>query len=205
LSRMVPLFVAVDGMKVMVFGGGNVALRKCRYLDGARITVVAEKVLPEVAALAAEVVEARIPDDVRPMIGACDMVMAATDDRALNDRIRDDAISAGIRVNSAHGGGTVLIPSVLRREKYSVAVSSEGRVPAFPPFMVSELDGFLGPEYDRMLDLLVDLRGVAKERVPEQRRRREFLEAVLSDPAVREAVGGDRMEEAKAAALKLVG
>ena len=43
-----------------VFGGGRVALRKCRHFEGFRIRVVSEDVLPELRDLASEVVIASI-------------------------------------------------------------------------------------------------------------------------------------------------
>ncbi|NCA73547.1 MAG: NAD(P)-dependent oxidoreductase [Gammaproteobacteria bacterium] len=36
-GRMVPVFLVPTGRKVVVFGGGAVALRKCRHFEGFRI------------------------------------------------------------------------------------------------------------------------------------------------------------------------
>jgi len=202
---MVPLFFYTEGLHIMVFGGGNVALRKCRYFEGAHITVISETVSPEIEKMAETVIKSRIPDDINSFIDTAEIVIAATDDRELNDRIRDAALYMGINVNSAHGGGNVLIPSVLRREKYVVAVSSEGRVPAFPPYITKELDGFLDGKYDRMLDLMIELRDISKKRIPTQHERRNFLCAVLSDKDISNMVSDGKMSDAKARALRLGG
>ncbi|HET7752980.1 MAG TPA: NAD(P)-dependent oxidoreductase, partial [Anaeromyxobacteraceae bacterium] len=52
-----PLFVKLEGRDVLVVGGGAMAVVRGRQLAeaGARITVVAPEVRPEVAALAAVV------------------------------------------------------------------------------------------------------------------------------------------------------
>ncbi|MEI7548694.1 MAG: NAD(P)-dependent oxidoreductase, partial [Actinomycetota bacterium] len=52
-----PVFLALDGVPVLVVGGGEIALRKVSGLvaAGARVTVVAPAVRPELAAMAAEV------------------------------------------------------------------------------------------------------------------------------------------------------
>lgn len=200
-----PIYMETSKLKIIVFGGGNVALRKCRYFRGADITVMTREALPELTEIASKVIIGDIPEDVRQIIDSYDMVIAATDDKELNCRIRDDALYMGINVNSAHGGGNILIPSVLKRDGYSVAVSSEGRVPAFPPYIVSELDRFLEPKYDRMLDLLVEMRKYAMDNISPQHRRREFLEAIIADGDIRELVAEGRMKEAKKLALKKAG
>ncbi|MFA5452447.1 MAG: bifunctional precorrin-2 dehydrogenase/sirohydrochlorin ferrochelatase [Candidatus Methanomethylophilaceae archaeon] len=203
--NMVPLFFYTEGLHIMVFGGGNVALRKCKYFEGAHITIISETVSPEIENIAETVIKTRIPEDIESFIDTAEIVIAATDDRELNDRVRDAALYMGIYVNSAHGGGNILIPSILRRDKYVVAVSSEGRVPAFPPYMTKELDGFLSEKYDRMLDLLIELRKISKERIPTQHERRNFLCTVLCDKEISDMVSDGKMNDAKSRALRLGG
>ena len=202
--EFIPIFMETSKLRVIVFGGGNVALRKCKYFEGAEITVVTREIIPELKEMVSDVKIGDIPEDVRQMIDPYDLVIAATDDRELNCRIRDDALSMGINVNSAHGGGNILIPSVLKREGYSVAVSSMGRVPAFPPYIVTELDRFLEPKYDRMLDFMVEMRKYAMDNISPQHRRREFLESVLYDPEIQNLIAECRVKEARKLALKKV-
>ena len=202
--EFIPIFMETSKLKVIVFGGGNVALRKCKYFEGAEITVVTREIIPELKEMVSDVKIGDIPEDVRQMIDPYDLVIAATDDRELNCRIRDDALSMGINVNSAHGGGNILIPSVLKREGYSVAVSSMGRVPAFPPYIVTELDRFLEPKYDRMLDFMVEMRKYAMDNISPQHKRREFLESVLYDTEIQNLIAECRVKEARKLALKKV-
>ena len=201
-EHYVPIFVEASKYKIIVFGGGNVALRKCRYFQGADITVMTREILPELRDIVSKVIIGDIPDDVKDIVDPYDLVIAATDDKELNARIRNDAAFMGISVNSAHGGGNVLIPSVLKRDKYTVAVSSQGRVPAFPPYLIEEIDSFLDSKYDRMLDLMIEMRAYALENISPQHKRREFLESVIYDTEIQTAVADDRMKEARKLALK---
>ena len=192
--KMSPILLSPGNRLVVVFGGGAVALRKCRHFDGFKIRVVSPEVLPELEEIADEVVRVAVdPDTVGDYVGDADIVVAATSSHGLNDSIRDAAMSMGIMTNSAHGGGDVLIPSTLHRDGYTVTVSSEGRVPAFPPYVISKIDGFLDPSYDAMLALLVDLRAVIRDRIPTQPARAEFLAGVLADGRVWDRLSqGDR-------------
>ncbi len=200
--QFIPLFIESAKMKIIVFGGGRIALNKCRFLDEADITIMANEILPELEGKASKVIKGDIPEDVRQIIDPYDLVIAATEDVDLNTRIRDDALYMGINVNSAHGGGNVIIPSMLRRDGYCVAVTSEGRVPSFPPYMVEELDSLLDERYDRMLELMVEVRKYAMEDIPTLEKRKAFQEAVIHDKEVQRLVAEGHMDEAKRAAMK---
>ena len=192
--KMSPILLSPGNRLVVVFGGGTVALRKCRHFDGFRTRVVSPEVLPELEELADEVIRVAVdPITVKEYVDDADIVVAATSSHELNDSIRDAAMSMGIMTNSAHGGGDVLIPSTLHRDGFTVTVSSEGRVPAFPPYVISTLDMFLDASYDAMLDLLVDLRAIIRDRIPTQPARAEFLAGVLADDRIWKRLSeGDR-------------
>ena len=185
-ARMVPVFLTPDrGRLVVIFGGGPVALRKARQFAGYRLRVVAAEILPELKALADETVTARFdPAALGPYFAGAFIAVAATDRPELNAAVTEAAEKAGLLANSAHGGGDLLLPSVVRKEKYTVAVSSEGHAPAFPPYVAEQIDRFLGPEYDRMLDLLIDLRQEVRTEIASQPDRAAFLAAVLHSEEV---------------------
>lgn len=194
---MSPIVLSPGNRLVTVFGGGNVALRKCRHFEGFRIRVVADRILPELRDLADEVVDSAVDASTAgEYMDGSDIVVAATSDHALNDSIRDLSMSKGIMTNSAHGGGDVLIPSTLKREGYTVTVSSEGRVPAFPPYVIQRIDELLDPSYDRMLELLMMLRREIRTRIPTQPERAKFLADILADGEVWDLLRKDDVQSA---------
>ena len=194
---MSPIYLSPGDRKVVVFGGGKVALRKCQHFEGFHIKVVAPEILPELREIADEAVEASVePDTAFMHMEGADIVIAATSIHSLNNAIRDVSLSKGIMTNSAHGGGDVLIPSVLKRPGYSVTVSSEGRVPAFPPYVVRMLDDFLDPSYDSMLDLLMRVRPVIRDRIATQPERAKFLADILENQEIWTMLREGKEEEA---------
>ena len=56
---MSPILLSPGDRLVTVFGGGKVALRKCRHFEGFRIRVVSPEVLPELEAIEAQGVARR--------------------------------------------------------------------------------------------------------------------------------------------------
>ncbi|MDR1691091.1 MAG: hypothetical protein LBR42_04530 [Candidatus Methanoplasma sp.] len=189
---MIPLLISSEKLKVLVIGGGPVALRKCMHFEGADITVISEDVVPGIENIATAVIKKRTdPAEIEGMMESYDIIVAATNDPSMNLEIKDRALKLGRYVNSAHGGGNVVIPSVLRRGGYSVSVSTEGKLPAFPPFMVEELEKLLNGRFDTMFSVLLESRNMCSGKGT-QPERADFLRRVAHDPEVnRLAEAGD--------------
>lgn len=95
-----PLFVDLSEKKIALFGGGKIAARRAASIRRfcKKLTVISPRIKPELAALDAELV-------LHPyQKGDCagfDLVLAATDDRAVNHAIHEECAAAGIPVNVA--------------------------------------------------------------------------------------------------------
>lgn len=186
MQRKVPIFLEpTKDRKIVVFGGGNVALRKCVQFSGFHITVITDKTVPGIEDVCDKIIlEHFSPENIGPYLKDCFIVIAATDSKELNSAITQSARKHGILVNSAHGGGDVLLPSVIRKQHYSVAISSEGSVPAFPPYIAEQLDKHLGPEFDLMMELLIEIRKDLNTHISKQPVRAELLSEILHDNSI---------------------
>lgn len=198
-----PILVDASGMRVTVIGGGKVALRKCLHFPGADIRVVSESAVPGMEDIASDIVRTTVDQsNVGPLISGSDLVIAATDDKDVNDMVCAKAKELGIWVNSAHGSGSVIIPSVLERDGYRVSVSTNGTVPAFPPFLVECLDRLLDGRFDSMYRLLRDSRAriAGKGTQPE---RSELLRRIARDGIVSESIEAGDTEAAERRAMEM--
>lgn len=188
---MLPLWLDLRSRKVAVFGGGEVGRRKANFLASeAKVTVISREFVsgfhPSI-----ELRHGDIEDCLEDMVGWADLVIAATNDKTLNNAIADEAARQGRFCNRADGVSTFLIPSVVERENYKVAVSTEGRSPGMSKYLRLELDRMLGPRYDLMVSLQQELRETAKEKVPSQTERERRLWQVLEDQNVWNALESD--------------
>ncbi|HEX3902211.1 MAG TPA: bifunctional precorrin-2 dehydrogenase/sirohydrochlorin ferrochelatase [Polyangia bacterium] len=142
-----PLFLKLAGRKVLVVGGGPVALAKVHALleVGAEITLVAPEITPELAALAEKgnIAVARRCFEASDFGGSWLVVAAAPPEvnrsvAAAAESLRlfvlavDDTSAA-----SAYGAGT------LRRGGVTVAVSTNGRAPALAGLLREGLEAVL--------------------------------------------------------------
>ena len=139
----------------MVVGGGEVANRKARKLLQARagVVVISPEVKPELESVAAEVL--RRPFEAGDLEGAY-LAFAATDSRAANAAVTREANASGIPVNVADrpSEGSFAVPSVLRRGRMQVAVSTGGASPALARSIRGELEEIFGPEWAGLVEEL---------------------------------------------------
>ncbi len=191
MSYMVNL--RLENRDVLVVGAGGVAARKIAGLlaAGARVRVVAPDACETVERLAAEdrIEFARRgyrPGDVE---GAF-LVMAATDDEALNADVSRDAARRGCLVNVADRPAlcTVTLPAVVRRGDLTLAVATNGRCPAMARALREELEASYGEAYGEALALMGKLRDTMLSLHWESARIQKVLAGIYDDGLV-EVVG----------------
>ena len=125
-----PMFVDLKGKRILVLGGGKVALRKVKKLQpfGGKINVVAPRVEPELEAIPGLEIS-RHPFRLSDLWPRPELVIAATDDRAVNHAVGEEARSLGIPVSVAdcEQECTFYFPAVCTGENLVAGVVSTGR------------------------------------------------------------------------------
>jgi siroheme synthase-like protein len=161
--NLYPVNLIVAGQPCLVVGGGAVAARKVAGLleCGARVHVIATTVGRDIRALGVPFEERRYQ---RGDVAGYRLVLAATDDRAANRMVFEDAEAGGIWMNSADDPDscTFTLPSVVRRGPVMITISTGGRSPALATWLKSRLEGEVGPEYEILVELLSSARNDLK-------------------------------------------
>ena len=148
-----PLFLDLTDQPVVVIGAGKVATRKIRSLTaaGASVTVIS----PAATAAIRQMKRVRW---LRRQYRAGDLrgarlVVAATDDAAVNCRVCAEAHRRKLLVNciTPPAAGNFIVPSVVRRGGITLAISTGGASPAFAKKLRQEVEGVLGRGYVRAL------------------------------------------------------
>jgi len=203
------LLMDLEGRRVSVVGGGAVAERRVRALleCGAQLTVTAPEVTDGLRRL---VDEGRLALRERvyrsgDFAGAA-LAFVAVDDREVSASAADDARSAGVPVNVADEPSLCdfIVPSVLRRGRLTVAVSTGGASPAWARKLRERLEGEFGEDYEKLLDTLAAVRRRCMETISDPVRRREALSA-LADDSLLELARGCTAEELESEMLRIIG
>lgn len=178
-----PMFIDLEGRSCLVAGGGNVALRKVEKLleFGARVTVIAPKLRPELEKMA----EAAAVTVVRRAFAEADLtgetipalVVAATDAAEENHRIAELCRVERIPVNAVDqlADCSFIFPAIAKEQDLVAAFSSGGNSPLLTQYLKKREQEILTPELGTVNAFL----GACREQVKaafatEQERKQAF-------------------------------
>jgi siroheme synthase-like protein len=164
-----PIFVEMTGRRVLLVGGGHVALEKIGKLvtAGADVTVVSPELIPPVREYIDGGRAAWLPRAYeRGDVTGFDMVLVATDDGEVNSTVATEARAADIWVNAADDVDNCdfILPSLAQRGTIAIAASTGGTSPALARWLRERLEEFLTDEVVALGDLLADVRKLARSR-----------------------------------------
>jgi uroporphyrin-III C-methyltransferase/precorrin-2 dehydrogenase/sirohydrochlorin ferrochelatase len=192
-----PVFFDLAGQKVLIVGGGEVALRKISLLErtGALITVVAPGIAPELMALAAAGKLKLAIREFRPEdLDGARLVIVATSHRAVNRWIANLSESRNIPVNVVddRDASRFIVPAIIDRDPVLVAISTGGTSPVLARRLRERLEALIPAKIGELALWLKALRRVARRQLRGTDERRRFFEAVVDGPAGRRFVDGDQ-------------
>ena len=176
-----PVFLRLSGQPCLVVGGGPVAERKVGDLleCGAVVTVVAPTAQPGLERAATEgklrwLARGFNEADLEGMF----LAVVATDDRELNERIHRLAEVRGVPVNVVDQPElcSFIVPAVVRRGEFQLAVSTGGASPVLARKVKEELERKFPDHYGMIVRELEGIREELKARVPSAELRKKFWE-----------------------------
>jgi len=177
MSVMFPAFLDLAGRKVVVVGGGPVAAGKIEALAaaGARVTVIAPDIRPEIEHADIETVRREFADS--DLDGAWWVVAAAPP--AVNRRVSEAAERRRIFVNAVDDPehATAYLGGVVHRDGVTIAISTDGRAPAIAGLLREAFDALLPRDIDAWLQASDDARRLWRaQRTPMEERRPQLLD-----------------------------
>jgi uroporphyrin-III C-methyltransferase/precorrin-2 dehydrogenase/sirohydrochlorin ferrochelatase len=194
-----PLFHNLRGSRVLVVGGGEIALRKSRLIAdaGAVLQVVAPAIDPQLVELVlASGGQAFFRGYAHDDLDGCQLIIAATDDEPLNAQVSAEARRRCVPVNVVDAPAlcSVIFPAIVDRSPLVVAVSSGGDAPVLARLIRAKLETWIPATYGELVKLLY----------PDVQQRRAFWEEVFQGPIADRQLAGqggeaERMLEAKIA------
>ena len=194
-----PLFHKLQGGRVLVVGGGEIALRKARLLAdaGGVLRVVAPDVDGQLAALAREGGgEVLVRGYQAADLVGCRLVIAATDDPGLNAQVSADAQALSVPVNVVDAPAlcTVIFPAIVDRSPLVIAVSSGGDAPVLARLIRAKLEAWIPSAYGELAGLAARFRHKVKSLYPDVNQRRGFWETVFQGPIAERQLAGQGAE-----------
>lgn len=190
-----PAFLRLDGSRVLLVGGGGVALRKLWLLrrSGARVEIVARDLHPELAALAASGAIVHVGTEfAAEQLDGCRYAVAATDDAALNGAVAEAAGMRGIYVNVVDDvlRSTAITPSIVDRTPLTIAISSGGAAPVLVRRLREQIEALLPGNLGALARFISQARETLKGKLSVGARRTAW-ELFLDGPGAEAVLSGD--------------
>ena len=170
MSYYYPVLLRLEGKLCLVIGDAYGAEEKARGLREAGAIVT------------------RQPGYSEGDLAAYALVVAATGDPSLNQRIGAEAASRNILFNAVDDPAhcNFILPAVHRQGDLVVAVSSSGKSPAVATRLRDRFAAQVGPEYATLLDILDEMRPRVAARISDFEVRRRFwyqlVDTLLEEP-----------------------
>ncbi len=207
--RYFPLFLDLSGKPVLLVGGGEVAARKFALLGdaGAVVTVVAPALG---AGLSDAVSRGAITHIAREFevadVGGQWLVVAATDDRAVNAAVAAAANAARIPCNVVDDRelSSFIMPAIIDRSPVQIAVSTGGTSPVLARLIRERLETLLDGSLGTLAAFADRWRERVKQKIGDIGARRRFLSWMLTGPVAASLRAGrdERAEELTRRALE---
>jgi uroporphyrin-III C-methyltransferase/precorrin-2 dehydrogenase/sirohydrochlorin ferrochelatase len=197
------MFFQLENRPCLVVGGGEVAARKVSLLlrAGGKVSVISPELCESLQGRlnAGEITHLNksfAADDLSDYV----LVIAATDDAAVNRQISEIARQKNIPVNVVDQPElcSFIVPSIIDRSPVQVAVSTGGASPVLARLLRARLETIIPAAYGKLGLLMEEFRSKVKKAIKDPDKRRSFWETVIEGP-IAEMVFSGKEEAAREA------
>lgn len=180
-SSFYPIMLNLKDKKIVIIGAGKVALRKLQKLieyDG-HLTVVSPEIKKEFYNYKDEINIIKDKYKKEYILNSL-LVIAATNDKSLNEKISNDCKDENILCNSiTNRDSDFIVPSSIKRGDLTISISTNGKSPSLAKKIRRELSEKYDKEYIEYLKLLDNIRKLVIEKCNDENKRKEILNEII--------------------------
>lgn len=193
--EFLPLHFDLKERRCLVVGDQDIATRKADLLRRAGAVVLLNSIQPcdSLQELASHANVSLISEPFHPgLLEDVELVVAASEDSALNRRVSEAARKLHLPVNVVEEPAlsSFIFPSIIDRSPIIVSVSSGAQIPVLTRLLRSRLESLIPHAYGRLALVASEFRERVKETLPHQNQRRRFWESVLEGKIADLVLGG---------------
>lgn len=175
-----PIFLKLEGHKVLIVGGGLIAEQKIEAVlrSATDVTVVSPQITPRIRFWAHQGHVKYQGVEFRPgMTRGYFLVISCTDSEETNRTVYQEARENGALANAVDDPGycDFYAPAVVSRGEFQIAISTNGNSPALSQHVRKKLENEFGPEYESWTAWLGRMRDMMRKVLPRTERRKELL------------------------------
>lgn len=214
---VLPVALKLKDQPCLIVGGGNIAIRKARLLlsAGAKLDILSPDILPDLLSMITEVGGKHIdmaysvdhhklgddqPIKHCPFVSKYKLVIAATDDKAVNAQVFHDCESLNVLVNSVDDPPhcRFIVPAIIDRSPLLVSISTNGNAPTIARQIRTQLEATIPARMGELVQFSGDWRAESKKAISNPDERRIFWENLYAGTVGERVLAGNRGEADKA-------
>lgn len=190
------LFFEVENKNVFILGTGEVATRRAhRFLDkGANVILAGNSIDEELTKKGAILTPLKDLDD---LVKWSDIVITASGDEELCEYIA--SISQDKLINRADkpDEGNIIAPTSFLIDDIEISIYTNGQSPLMARELRKKIQSIITEEDILEIKVQDHARKILKGKTDSQKLRREYLENILNDKKINQAIKENKLDEAK--------
>jgi len=190
------LFLEMEDKNVFILGTGEVATRRAnRFIDkGANVILAGTRIEKELVEKGGIL---KPLENIDRLVEWSDIVIIASGDKELSDYVA--SISKDKLLNRADkpNEGNLIIPTSFLIDDIEISIYTKGKSPLMAKELRKKIQKTITNEDILEIKLQDYGRSLLKEKLKEQKDRKEYLYKILHDKKIKEYLKNDNLEEAK--------
>ncbi len=183
-----PISLKLKQQRCLIVGGGNIAYRKAQLLAaaGATIDVLAPQIAPQLLQLVQQTIGQHIVQAYTNLdhLSGYRLIIAATNDAAVNAQVFHDCEALNILVNSVDDPPhcRFMTPSIIDRSPLVLSIATGGASPVMARQLRTKIEGLLPARLGELALFSGQWRPAVKAKIPNPDVRRAFWEQLYLSP-----------------------
>jgi uroporphyrin-III C-methyltransferase/precorrin-2 dehydrogenase/sirohydrochlorin ferrochelatase len=195
-----PISLKLQQQPCLIVGGGRIAYRKAVLLAkaGAILHVIAPEIEPDLLALLEQTQGQYIAEDFQQQVNLRDyrLVIAATNDRAVNQQVFETCEAEKVLVNSVDDPPhcRFMVPAIIDRSPLIISVASNGTSPVLSRQIRTQLETLIPHGMGKLAEFSGKWRATVKQKITNPDERRIFWEDLYASPLKEQVFNGNEAE-----------
>jgi precorrin-2 dehydrogenase/sirohydrochlorin ferrochelatase len=191
-----PLFLQMKNKNVLIVGAGEVGSRRAlRFLkSGANVTIIGRKISKELSEMGAA---CKHVSKLEHWVEWSDIVVVATGNPELNEKAAELAAHKLLNRADYPEEGNLIVPSSFFIGDVQLCIFTGGKSPLMARELRKKIQSVIKEEDILQLELQNFTRNILKEKIHDQKKRRDYLYEILNDENISVLLNEGNLEGAK--------
>lgn len=195
-----PISLKLQQQPCLIVGGGRIAYRKAVLLAkaGAILHVIAPEIEPDLLTLVQQTQGQYVAAAFKTQVNLRDyrLVIAATNDRAVNQQVFEACEAEKVLVNSVDDPPhcRFMVPAIIDRSPLIISVASNGTSPVLSRQIRTQLETLIPHGMGKLAQFSGKWRATVKQKITNPDKRRIFWEDLYASPLKEQVFNGNEAE-----------